>query len=131
VTIRAAGGLVWRHAGAGLEIVLVHRPKYDDWTLPKGKLEPGEDDAEAALREVREETGLRCELGPELTSISYTDSLGRPKAVRYWAMIPLDGNENADNPDEVDKVEWVPMFEARERLSYDRDVTVLDAFVGR
>jgi 8-oxo-dGTP pyrophosphatase MutT (NUDIX family) len=131
MTVRAAGGLVWRHAGGGLEVVLIHRPKHDDWTLPKGKLEAGEDDAAAAVREVREETGLVCELGPELTSIEYVDSMGRPKVVRYWAMIALDGHDaKPESADEVDEVLWVPMEEARTKLTYPHDTVVLDAFTG-
>src|SRR6478752_9879511 len=86
--VRAAGGLIVRERNDEVEIALVHRPRYDDWTLPKGKLEPGETEAEGALREVEEETGLRCELGPEIATTSYTDSRGRPKTVRYWEMHP-------------------------------------------
>ena len=86
--IRAAGGVPVRQAGGDLEVLLVHRPRYDDWTFPKGKAEPGESDVECALREVEEETGLRCELGRELPSTSYVDGKGRPKRVRYWLMHP-------------------------------------------
>jgi 8-oxo-dGTP diphosphatase len=90
--VRAAGGVVWRTGEHGaVEVLLVHRPKYDDWTFPKGKLDAGEGEAEAALREVQEETGFRCVLGPELESSFYEDNRGRPKTVRYWAMSPLDG----------------------------------------
>ena len=89
--IRAAGGAVWRRVPAGVEVVLVHRPAYDDWALPKGKLEPGETDEEAALREVREETGLSCRLGTELPSTTYADGQGRPKVVRYWTMTVVPG----------------------------------------
>ncbi|MGI8983283.1 MAG: NUDIX hydrolase, partial [Acidimicrobiales bacterium] len=77
--VQAAGGVVWRRAPAGtLEVLLVHRPRYDDWTVPKGKLAPGEDHPAAALREVEEETGLRCTLGPELAPTAYVDRKGRP-----------------------------------------------------
>ena len=76
---------------AGVEVALVHRPAYDDWALPKGKLEPGETDEEAALREVREETGLSCRLGTELPSTTYADGQGRPKVVRYWTMTVVPG----------------------------------------
>ncbi|HEX8648676.1 MAG TPA: NUDIX hydrolase [Thermoleophilaceae bacterium] len=111
----AAGGVVQRD---GL-ILIVHRPKYDDWTLPKGKLDPGEGFEEAALREVEEETGLRCELGEELESTTYEDRHGRPKLVRYWEMTPVGGEFEPN--DEVDEVRWVTPEEARGMLSYERD----------
>ncbi|MDQ4069519.1 MAG: NUDIX hydrolase [Actinomycetota bacterium] len=124
--VRAAGGVVWRRsAGRDLEVLLVHRPKYDDWTVPKGKLDPGEDHAEAAVREVEEETGLRCALGPELGSTSYRDRRGRPKSVRYWAMTPVAGEFTAT--DEVDEIRWLPVDEAKAVLTYERDRPVLDA----
>jgi 8-oxo-dGTP pyrophosphatase MutT (NUDIX family) len=98
VLVRAAGGVVWRRMPEGVEVVLVHRPKYDDWALPKGKLEPGETDEEAALREVREETGLSCRLGTELPSTTYTDAQGRPKLVRYWSMTAIPGPAGSPGP---------------------------------
>ena len=82
--IRAAGGVVSRVGDDGtVEVLLVHRPKHDDWTLPKGKLEPGESYEEAAIREIEEETSLRCTLGRQLPSTAY-ESYGPPKTVRYW-----------------------------------------------
>ena len=125
--VRAAGGVVWRERGDGeVEVLLVHRPKYDDWTLPKGKCDPGESDESCALREVHEETGLRCRLGIELVSTYYDDARGRPKVVRYWTMRVVDG---AFSPNaEVDEVEWVGLEEAGMRLSYDRDQPVLASF---
>ncbi len=125
-SVQAAGGVIWRRSPAGdLEVLLVHRPKYDDWTVPKGKLDPGEGHARAALREVEEETGLRCVLGPELPSTSYRDRRGRPKSVRYWAMTPVGG---AFRPtDEVDQIRWLPVDEAKSVLTYERDRPVLDA----
>lgn len=124
--VQAAGGAVWRRSPAGAtEVLLVHRPRYDDWTVPKGKLEPGEDHAAAALREVEEETGLRCTLGPELASSDYVDRKGRPKHVRYWAMTPAGGTFTPT--DEVDEITWLPLEEAEERLSYPRDAGVLEA----
>lgn len=126
--VRAAGGIVWRAASSGeAELLLVHRPKYDDWTFPKGKNEPGEDDEACARREVEEETGFRCSLGPELTSTSYIDRKGRPKEVRYWVMTIEDGEFTPT--DEVDEVRWVNATQARWLLSYDRDRDVLDAFL--
>jgi 8-oxo-dGTP pyrophosphatase MutT (NUDIX family) len=128
--VRAAGGVVWRPRGDGdIEVLLVHRPRYGDWSFPKGKLEDGETDEEAALREVEEETGLRCELGRELPSTSYTDLKLRPKTVRYWEMRPLGGE--AAPRHEVDQVRWLPRDEAEEQLSYDRDVEILRALEPR
>jgi 8-oxo-dGTP diphosphatase len=122
--VRAAGGVVrrLRDGGPEAEIVLVHRPKYDDWSLPKGKLDPGEDFEEAALREVEEETGLRCSLERELGETRYRDAKGRCKLVRFWLMTPLGGRFIPD--DEVDEVAWMTPREARERLTYqyDRDL---------
>lgn len=124
--VEAAGGVVWRRSPAGeVEVLLVHRPRYDDWTVPKGKLGAGEDHAGAALREVEEETGLRCTLGEELPSTSYVDRKGRPKRVRYWAMTPAGGDFTPSA--EVDEVRWVPVDAAGARLTYPRDRTVLDA----
>jgi 8-oxo-dGTP pyrophosphatase MutT (NUDIX family) len=114
-----------RRADGSTEVLLVHRPRYGDWSFPKGKLEPGETDEQAALREVEEETGLRCELGAELPSTSYRDMKLRPKSVRYWALRPVAGEAAPAN--EVDEVRWLPVDEAERLLSYDRDVAVLRA----
>jgi 8-oxo-dGTP diphosphatase len=113
--VRAAGGVVRRDG----RIAVVHRPRYDDWSLPKGKLDPGETWEEAALREVREETGLECELGDELSSTRYHDRKGRSKLVRYWLMDPVEG-EFAPN-DEVDELRWLTPAEAAALLTYPRD----------
>jgi 8-oxo-dGTP pyrophosphatase MutT (NUDIX family) len=123
--IRASGGVVVRETGDGIELLVVHRPRYDDWTFPKGKAEPGESDEDCALREVEEETGLRCELDRELRSTSYADAHGRQKRVRYWLMHPVGGELRFLH--EVDNAEWLPLEEAARRLSYDRDVRVLAA----
>jgi 8-oxo-dGTP pyrophosphatase MutT (NUDIX family) len=125
--VRAAGGVVIREGDGTPEVVLVHRPKYDDWTLPKGKAEPGETDEECALREVEEETGLVCELVHELDSSSYVDSSGRPKLVRYWLMRPLSGELRAAR--EIDAARWLALADAEEQLSYARDVRVLDSAI--
>jgi len=105
-------------------VLLVHRPKYDDWTFPKGKADHGETDEACAVREVEEETGLRCELGAELLSTRYVDSRGRPKRVRWWCMKAVSGSF-APN-DEVDELRWLAPAEARETLTYARDVELLD-----
>lgn len=119
--VRAAGGVVVRDD----KVLVVHRPKYDDWTFPKGKAEPGESDEACALREVWEETGLRCELQEELPETRYVDSKGRPKRVRWWQMRPVDGS--FEPTDEVDELRWVERGEAVVLLSYDRDLPLLDA----
>lgn len=126
--VRAAGGVVWRWRQGGLDVVLVHRPRYDDWTLPKGKVDAGESCEQAALREVREEASIVAEIGAELPSTTYLDRSGKDKHVRYWAMTLRDGEPAGDN--EVDVAEWVPIAEARSRLTYQRDVGVLDALEG-
>ena len=122
--VRAAGGVVvqWRDDGQ-LEVLLVHRPAYDDWSLPKGKLREGESDEECALREVKEEAGLRCELGPEVDSSSYIDAKGRPKVVRYWLMWPAAGT--AEPYAEIDEVRWATLAEATAQLTYERDHAIL------
>ena len=121
--VRAAGGVVARSGPGELEVVLVHRPEYDDWTLPKGKAKRGESDEACALREVAEETGLHCELQAELASTSYHDSTGRPKIVRYWLMRPAEGELRP--ADEVDDALWLPLGDAFDLLSYERDRDVL------
>ncbi|MDA8045474.1 MAG: NUDIX hydrolase [Actinomycetota bacterium] len=125
----AAGGVVWRRRDDGdVEVVLVHRPRYDDWSLPKGKLDPGETDEQAAVREVEEETCLVTSLGPELPTTTYLDRSGKHKRVRYWAMTVLSGTPCGAN--EVDRAEWVAFDEATRRISYERDVMVLRALPG-
>ena len=121
--VRAAGGVVWREHDGTLEVLVVHRPKYDDWSLPKGKADEGEDDQACAVREVEEETGLRCEPQRELDTVHYTDRHGHPKRVRYWVMRPGGG---AFVPhDEVDEVRWVPLRDAAGVVTYDTDRQVL------
>jgi 8-oxo-dGTP diphosphatase len=122
--VRAAGGAVLRSDPArGTEILLVHRPGHRDWTLPKGKAEPDESDEDCALREVAEETGLDCLLGPELGSSRYRDRRGRDKAVRYWAMTVRAGEFRAN--DEVDQARWTSLAAAGRDLSYPGDRAVV------
>jgi 8-oxo-dGTP diphosphatase len=124
--VRAAGGLVCRRDENGAaEILLVHRPAYDDWSFPKGKLEPGESEEDAATREVEEETGLRCRLDRELATTRYRDARGRVKTVRYWLMTPIDGRLEAAN--EIDEARFVLVAEAAALLTYQRDRDLLDA----
>ena len=116
--IRAAGGVVIRDG----RVLLVHRPAYDDWTLPKGKLEMDETWEHAALREVAEETHLSCTLGEEVGWTHYVDSRGRDKEVRYFLMTSTDEPEARN---EVDEVRWVPLAEAPALLTYDHDAELL------
>jgi 8-oxo-(d)GTP phosphatase len=124
-SVRAAGGVLRRVGPKGIEVLLVHRPRYDDWTLPKGKAQPGETDEETAVREVEEETGLRASLGVELPSTRYRDSQGRDKVVRYWTMLPESGTFEPHG--EVDAIEWTLIADAVSKLSYERDAEVLRA----
>ncbi len=119
-TVRAAGGLVVRDG----KVLLVHRPKYDDWSFPKGKCDVGEPDEACALREVQEETGLSCELVEQIGETSYRDGKGRPKTVRYWRMRALGGEFVPD--DEVDEIRWEKPEHAADLLSWPRDVPLLE-----
>ena len=114
-----------RDGADGLEVLVVHRDQYDDWSFPKGKCDPDEPDEACAIREVEEETGLRCRVGDELPSTSYRDSRGRPKRVRYWRLDIVGGELAFDH--EVDDARWVTVAQAEELLTYDRDLSVLRA----
>jgi 8-oxo-dGTP diphosphatase len=114
--------------GGGVELCLVHRPKYDDWTLPKGKLDRGESFEQAAVREVLEETGLRCRLRQELQDVHYTDGKGRPKVVRYWLMDIADDQGFVPN-DEVDEVRWLELPAAASLCTYDHDRELVASLV--
>jgi 8-oxo-dGTP diphosphatase len=120
VTVEAAGGVIVRESARGDEVCVVHRPHRRDWSLPKGKLDPGESFEQAALREVVEETSLTCELGEELRETRYQDQKGRPKVVRYWRMTVVEDPGFEPN-NEVDELRWVTPEEARELLSYEHD----------
>jgi 8-oxo-dGTP diphosphatase len=119
--VEAAGGVVLDREG---RVALVHRPRYDDWTLPKGKLDSGESFEEAALREVEEETGLRCRLVRELPSVEYADNKGRSKVVRYWLM-QVEHDTGFVLNDEVDELRWLEPADALSLLSYERDAEVV------
>ncbi len=131
-TVLAAGGVLWRPAAGGIEVALVHRPRYDDWSLPKGKAEPGEHLLTTALREVREETGQSCVAGRTLGSSSYRvfqDGRERDKTVRWWSLRATGGSVR-DPDDEVDEVRWVDPAEAAGLVTAGRDTVPLELLRG-
>jgi 8-oxo-dGTP pyrophosphatase MutT (NUDIX family) len=128
-TVRAAGGVAWRGRDGDVRLLLVHRPKYDDWSFPMGKCEIDETDESCALREIEEETNLRVTLGPELVSTTYA-SKGRPKHVRYWLVEPRNPDA-AHAQNEVDELAWLTPDQALEHLTYKRDREVLRSALGR
>jgi 8-oxo-dGTP diphosphatase len=127
--VRAAGAVVWRRRDGSVEVLLVHRPKYDDWSFPKGKNADREPDEDCAVREVEEETGLQVSLGAELASTSYV-SKGGPKRVRYW-LAESQRPHDARPQNEVDEVAWLPPEDAARRLTYARDLDVLRSALER
>ncbi|GAA3751783.1 NUDIX hydrolase [Salinactinospora qingdaonensis] len=127
--IRAGGAVLWREIDTEIEVALIHRPDRDDWTLPKGKLRKGEHMLTASVREVTEETGVRPFLGRRLPPQRYLKD-GWPKQVEWWAATPARGQSSFTPNEEVDALEWVGLIEARQRLTYDHDVQVLDNFVA-
>jgi 8-oxo-dGTP diphosphatase len=130
--VKASGGVVWRRGPGGApELVVVHRPRYDDWSLPKGKLDAGESWEAAALREVEEEVGLRCRLGDELPPVSYRDHKGRAKVVRYWLMEPAGAESSFEPNDEVDQMRWVDAATANDLLSYPHDAELVREATAR
>ncbi len=130
-TVRAAGAVLWRPAADGIEVCLVHRPAYDDWSLPKGKLDGGEHTLAAAVREVREETGMGALPQMRLPEVAYELPDGRPKTVDYWLMRADDGPAaEVLDPTEVDRLTWLPPGEATSRLSYPHDAEVVEHVAG-
>lgn len=133
--IRAAGGVLWRHAASpgregAMEIAVIHRPRYDDWTIPKGKLASGESEIEGAVREVMEETGFRARLGRPLGQVRYLKAAGagrRPKVVRYWAMRAEGGGFSPNR--EVDELRWLSPAEAQTLLTHERDRQLVEKLV--
>jgi 8-oxo-dGTP pyrophosphatase MutT (NUDIX family)/phosphohistidine phosphatase SixA len=128
-TVIAAGGVVWRERRGTRQVLLVHRPRYDDWSLPKGKLNPHEHVLVAARREIEEETGQQVVLGPPLGVQRYSvrkNGGTAQKLVHYWSATPVDGTDFEPN-DEVDEIAWLPLDKARTKLSYPRDVDILDS----
>ena len=125
--VEAAGGVVWRRARGGrLEVLIVHRPRYGDWSLPKGKLERDERARDAALREVLEETGLACTLGDKVAEVRYDLPDGRPKRVRWWAMTSSPDSVPHPDGDEVDEVRWTAVDDTLAAvLSYAEDAAVV------
>jgi 8-oxo-dGTP pyrophosphatase MutT (NUDIX family)/phosphohistidine phosphatase SixA len=123
--VRAAGGVLYRPAGDGIEVCLVHRPRYDDWALPKGKLDADEHPLAGAVREVAEETGCAGLPRLKLQTLAYDLPDGTPKTVDFWLML-LAGEGPVVDTAEVDEVAWLSPAEARERLSYDDERAVLD-----
>src|SRR6266516_3007416 len=122
--VHASGGIVVRGTDGGdVEVALVHRPSYDDWTFPKGKRIQGEDDRQTALREVEEETGLLCRIDGAVGRVQYRDRKDRPKTVMYWLMTPLEGTFHPTS--EVDELRWLPVEQAEELLTYEHDRKLL------
>ncbi|MDG6104402.1 NUDIX hydrolase [Dactylosporangium aurantiacum] len=127
--VRSAGGVVWRPARDGVEIVLVHRPRYDDWSLPKGKIDPGEHELAAAVREVHEETLVHGVPQARLPSIRYlTGAPGVEKVVDFWSMRALVWQDRPAD-DEIEEARWVPATQAPALLSYAHDRGVVKAFL--
>ena len=128
IEIQAAGAVLWRYSKKKIEIALVHRPKYDDWSLPKGKVEDKESHIACAYREVIEETGFTPVFGPEIGQAVYTVPEGK-KLVRYWSAKVTDAPPTAVDKSEIDEVLWLEVKEARKKLTLDDDRAIVDFFV--
>ena len=129
--VRAGGGVVWRRAGKDIEVLLVHRPRYDDWSLPKGKADHDSESWRAcAEREIEEETGLRCSSGDKVSTVRYRDRHGRAKEVRYYAMEVDEATRGRFRPnDEVDEVVWLEPAKALKKVTRQADADVIQAFL--
>ena len=127
VNVRAGGGLVYRKRKGGVEVLVVHRPSYDDWSFPKGKQNPGEKLKETALREVEEETGYRCRLKGRIDQVQYPVGRNQVKEVSYWAMKVTSGRFRPN--DEVDEVRWVEPDGACKLLTWPSDINLLESFL--
>ncbi len=127
VQVRAAGAVIVRGDGEDLEVLLIHRPRYDDWSHPKGKCDKRESHRDACVREVQEETGLHVELGAQLQTVRYVDGRKRNKRVKYWIARPVCNGEIMREPDdEVDEATWFKPAKARKRLTGKSDRRLLD-----
>ena len=127
--ILAAGGVVWReNKDSKIELALIHRPRYDDWTFPKGKVDSGEELISCAYREIMEETSLEIELGPYLGEVQY-ESIDGPKSASYWAAKSLDNEISFHANSEVDFLEWHEVDSARTKLTRDSDREILEKFI--
>ncbi len=134
--VKASGGTVIRTVEGQLEVLVVHRPRYNDWSLPKGKREVNETDEDCALRELVEETGQVVELQDELSPVEYIDHKGRPKIVRYWLMTvplhePMVEASTFEANEEVDELRWVTASTAQTLLTYPRDADVVHEGMDR
>jgi 8-oxo-dGTP pyrophosphatase MutT (NUDIX family) len=125
--VRAAGGIVHRRRPDGtVEVLVIHRPEYEDWTLPKGKLDPGETAEQAAVREVEEETGIKASLGAHAGSTEYYDRHGRSKRVDYWLMDPEEVPDEFTPNSEVDEIRWLPIDAVRDLLTHEHDAELVE-----
>ncbi len=132
MTVFAAGAICWREVDGALRVAIIHRNRYNDWSWPKGKVDPGETLPEAAVREIREETGLKIRLGAPLRVQSYKLANGADKEVHYWAAKITDSalaNSTFKPDEEVEEVVWVSVAEAREKLTYPHDKECLDDLI--
>ncbi|KGA19093.1 hypothetical protein GM50_6595 [freshwater metagenome] len=125
--IQAAGAVLWRYSQKKIEIALVHRPRYDDWSLPKGKVEEKESHIACAYREVIEETGYTPEFGPEIGQATYKVEEGK-KIVRYWSARATDATPTAIDTTEIDEVLWLEVKEAKKKLTLEDDRAIVDFF---